>query len=122
MRREGESGGSVGKRRDKMGRAKGRGRKRGEGFFQYISIYLHIPSHTFIYLYIPLYTFTYFQIASYTFIYPHILQIFNIRQIRDDIRPKNHDNSTPRASPRVRHIGSYHVPRGSCTPRRIKTN
>ena len=75
------------------------GSVRGEGTI--FSDMFHIPSYTFIYLYIPSYTFIFPQIATYTFIYPMYFKIINIRKMRIIIRPKNGDNSGPRASPKV---------------------
>ena len=111
IRAEKGRGGSEGTRKE---RRKGRGRRFGPIY----SIYLHIPSCTFLYLYIPSYTPKCCHIHSYTRIY---LKIFNIRKMKANIKHKNGHNSTPRESPRIRTWpkASYHVSRGSNTPKEI---
>ena len=114
--------GRVRKRGERRGEKRGGRGQRGETSDreeEILSDIFHIPLYTFIYLiylYIPSNTPKYLYILSYTPIY---FKISDIRKMRINIRHKNGHNSGPTESPRVRiwHIGSYHVPRGSATPK-----
>ena len=69
------------------------------GYISIYFIYLHIPLYTFIYiiyLHIPSNSCTYVHLPSYTSIY---VNISNIKHMRANMKLKDSDNSSSRASP-----------------------
>ena len=76
------------------------GKKAGVMLIYFID--LHIPSYTFIYLiyfHIPSSIGIYVHLPSYTFMY---VKLSNIKNMRANMKLKDSDNSSSRASPRVR--------------------